>query len=103
MSLLTPHRVCASLDDRPPQKASSALLAASRADISSREFQLEELEDKEECVSEVKLNDDGTVTLGSTSGPAFSGYVGDWHLLETASESDMPFRMRLTRTYEAVG
>jgi len=35
----------------------------SREDLCSKEFQLEELEDKEECETEVWLNDDGSVSL----------------------------------------
>ena len=76
-------------------------LFASRADLTTKEFQLEELEDREECETELWLNDDGTVTLGETNGPLVQRYQGDWHVLETASENDKPFRMRLTRTYEA--
>lgn len=76
-------------------------LFASRTDLTSKEFQLEELEDREECETELWLNDNGSVTLGNTNGPLVKSYKGDWHLLETASEEDKPFRMRLTRTYEA--
>lgn len=72
-------------------------------DLSPKEFQLEELEDKEECETEVWLNQDGTVTLGRTNGPAVSDYRGDWHLIETATDGDHPFRMRLTRVYDASG
>ncbi|KAL7536907.1 hypothetical protein ACHAXR_012120 [Thalassiosira sp. AJA248-18] len=69
-------------------------------DLSTKEFQLEELEDKEECETELWLNNDGTVTLGLTNGPQYSGCNGDWHIIETASEDEQPFRMRLTRSYE---
>lgn len=72
-------------------------------DLSPKEFQLEELEDKEECETEVWLNQDGSVTLGRTNGPAVSDYRGDWHLIETAADGDNPFRMRLTRVYDASG
>lgn len=74
-----------------------------RADLCSKEFQLEELEDKEECETEVWLNDDGSVTLGASNGPLVKGYVGEWHMLETAGEGYQPFRMRLTREYESSG
>jgi len=76
-------------------------LFASRADLTTKEYQLEELEDREECETELWLNDDGSVTLGETNGPLYKSYHGDWHVIETASEDDKPFRMRLTRTYEA--
>lgn len=78
-----------------------APLHASRADLATKEFQLEELEDKEDCQTELWLNDDGTVTLGMTNGPRVKDYSGSWSLLETASEAERPFRMRLTRSYEA--
>lgn len=75
-----------------------------REDLCSKEFQLEELEDKEECETEVWLNDDGSVTLGASNGPLVKDYVGEWHLLETAAgEGYHPFRMRLTRRFESPG
>lgn len=75
-----------------------------REDLCSKEFQLEELEDKEECETEVWLNDDGSVTLGASNGPFVQDYVGEWHLLETAAgEGYYPFRMRLTRRFESPG
>ena len=61
-------------------------------------MQLDELEDKEECQTELWLNDDGTVTLGLTNGPQYSHYAGNWHVLETSNEQ--PFRMKLVRSYE---
>ena len=79
----------------------SPFLALSAADLASKEYQLEELEDKEECETELWLNDDGSVTLGKTNGPLFKECKGDWHMIETASEGDRPFRMRLTRSYES--
>jgi hypothetical protein len=78
-------------------------LQATRSDLASKEFQLEELEDKEECETSLRLNDDGTVTLGETNGPPVSSWEGSWSVIETASEADKPFRMRLTRTYESGG
>ena len=42
---------------------SSPPLRATRSDLSSKEFQLEELEDRDECETSLRLNDDGTVTL----------------------------------------
>ncbi len=81
--------------------SSRSNLFASRADLTTKEYQLEELEDREECETELWLNDDGSVTLGETNGPLYKSYHGDWHVIETASEDDKPFRMRLTRTYDA--
>lgn len=88
--------------EQPVQAKTDAapLQATTRAKLSSKEYQLEELEDKEECETELWLNEDGTVTLGMSNGPPVKDYKGDWHLLETASEEDKPFRMRLTRTFE---
>ncbi len=80
---------------------SSFIKVANRAELSQKEFQLEELEDREECETELWLNDDGTVTIGKSNGPKVKEYRGDWHILETATEEDRPFRMRLSRTYEA--
>jgi len=82
---------------------SSPPLRATRSDLSSKEFQLEELEDRDECETSLRLNDDGTVTLGQTNGPPVSSWEGSWAVIETATEADKPFRMRLTRTYEAGG
>ncbi|KAL9190001.1 hypothetical protein ACHAXT_009676 [Thalassiosira profunda] len=88
-----------------PRLAPTPLLATRadlyRADLSAKEFQLEELEDKEESETELWLNADGTVTLGRTNGPPVKDFKGDWHVLETAGEGDKPFRMRLTRSYES--
>ena len=77
------------------------MIKASIKDLARKEFQLEELEDREEMETEVWLNPDGTVTLGKTNGPAVKDYRGDWHIIETAMEEDRPFRMRLTRVYDA--
>ena len=68
-------------------------------DLSTKEFQLEELEDKEECETELWLNDDGSVTLGATNGPQYSNYQGTWDITND-DDDDLPFRMRLTRSYE---
>mmetsp|Transcript_26670 Transcript_26670/g.40326 ORF Transcript_26670/g.40326 Transcript_26670/m.40326 type:complete len:226 (-) Transcript_26670:112-789(-) len=74
-----------------------------RDDLCGKEFQLEELEDKEECETEVWLNEDGTVSLGASNGPLVRDYAGEWHLLETAGVGYQPFRMRLTRRFESPG
>ncbi len=91
-------------ESSPPEKYQrSLLLRTSRSDLASKEFQLEELEDREECETSLRLNDDGTVTLGATNGPPVASWEGSWSVIETASEEDRPFRMRLTRTYESGG
>lgn len=48
----------------------------------------------------MQLNADGTVTLGKTDGPPVKAYEGKWSILETASDADRPFRLRLDRSYE---
>ena len=94
-----PRTACAS----SRKKKRPHLLLATRSDLASKEFQLEELEDREECETSLRLNDDGTVTLGMTNGPPVASWEGSWSIIETASEEDRPFRMRLTRTYESGG
>mmetsp|Transcript_11292 Transcript_11292/g.17883 ORF Transcript_11292/g.17883 Transcript_11292/m.17883 type:complete len:204 (-) Transcript_11292:201-812(-) len=73
----------------------------SGSDLTSRDFQIEELEDREGCETELWLNEDGTVTIGATNGPSVKDYMGNWEFIETASESEQPFRMKLTRSYGA--
>ena len=51
----------------------------------------------EECETELWLNDDGSVTLGATNGPQYSNYQGTW---DKTNDDDLPFRMRLTQSYE---
>ena len=82
-----------------PTTATSPKTSYTRENLCSKEFQLEELEDKEECETEVWLNNDGSITLGATNGPLVKDYSGDWHILETTGD----FRMRLTRRFESPG
>lgn len=69
--------------------------------LAGRDYQLEEREDKDSELTELWLNDDGTVTLGKTDGPPVKSYEGKWSILDTATEADRPFRLRLDRTYES--
>ena len=64
------------------------------------ENQLEEREDQDSERTVVWLQNDGTVVLGDTDGPKYHSYEGKWSILETASESDRPFRLRLDRVYD---
>jgi len=66
-------------------------------DISRKYYQLEELEDKESCTTDVFLNSDRTVTVGETDGPVYLSASGTW----SQDPSDGSFRMVLSRTYEA--
>ena len=59
-----------------------------REDLCSKEFQLEELEDKEECETELWLNEDGSVTMGASNGPLMKDYAGERHFLD----GDRPIR-----------
>jgi hypothetical protein len=58
-------------------------------------FQVEEMEDKDACTTEVLLNGDNTVTLLETNGPPFLSATGKWNL-----QGDGSFEMTLNRTYE---
>mmetsp|Transcript_10721 Transcript_10721/g.13261 ORF Transcript_10721/g.13261 Transcript_10721/m.13261 type:complete len:137 (+) Transcript_10721:335-745(+) len=66
-----------------------------------KEFQLEEREGQDAELTQVWLNDDGTVSIGTTDGPPVKSYEGRWSVLETAPEEERPFRLRLDRSYEA--
>jgi hypothetical protein len=46
--------------------------------ISGKYFQLEELEDKESCTTELFFKPDSTVTVGRTDGPRFTEAFGTW-------------------------
>lgn len=41
-------------------------------------YQLEEMEDRENCTTELFLKEDGTILLGDTDGPLWSTAVGEW-------------------------
>jgi hypothetical protein len=60
-----------------------------------RFYNLEEMEDKDTCTTEVFLTADGGVSVGETDGPLFVGAKGSW------SQQGETFRMSLTRTYDA--
>ena len=74
--------------------------ALQRRALGGLEFQLEEREDVDTEATDIWLNPDGSVTVGQTDGPPVVAYEGKWSILETASEADKPFRMRLDRSYE---
>jgi hypothetical protein len=63
-------------------------------------FQLEEMEDRDTCSTELTLQRDYTVTLGDTDGPLFCQSSGTWSL-STADDSTQLFDMSLTRKFEA--
>ncbi|CAB1119150.1 unnamed protein product [Ectocarpus sp. CCAP 1310/34] len=64
-------------------------------DMQAREFQLEELEDRDVAETSIVLNEDGSVTAGKTSGPIPIQVRGKWSFDGTA------FRMDLHREFDA--
>ena len=60
-------------------------------------FQIEEMEDRDACTTEVILNPDHTVTPLETNGPIHKEASGTWTLDSLSGE----FVMTLSRTYEA--
>ena len=60
-------------------------------------FQIEEMEDRDSCTTEVILNPNSTVTTLETNGPIHQTATGLWKLDATTGD----FIMTLHRTYEA--
>lgn len=56
-------------------------------------YQLEELEDADNCTTELFLKEDGTVDIGETDGPLFAKAVGNWEIKEN------DFAMTITKTF----
>eukprot|EP00532_Pseudo-nitzschia_australis_P007084 CAMPEP_0168180682 /NCGR_PEP_ID=MMETSP0139_2-20121125/10695_1 /TAXON_ID=44445 /ORGANISM="Pseudo-nitzschia australis, Strain 10249 10 AB" /LENGTH=349 /DNA_ID=CAMNT_0008100971 /DNA_START=228 /DNA_END=1276 /DNA_ORIENTATION=- len=56
-------------------------------------YQLEELEDADNCTTELFLKHDGTVDVMETDGPLFSKAVGNWEIKENQ------FAMTITKTF----
>lgn len=67
----------------------------SGAQVAEKFFQLEEMEDKETCTTEVFLKSDSTVEIGKTDGPVHVKARGEWE-----TKPDGTFRMLIARTYE---
>jgi len=80
--------------------ANTSPTTASFTDILNKYFQLEELEDKETCTTEVFLNADRTVTVGKTDGPVFKEASGTWEF-NSMLDGGRNFKMTLRRTYDA--
>jgi len=57
-------------------------------------YQLEELEDADNCTTELFLKEDGTVDVMETDGPLFSEAVGNWEIKENN------FAMSITKTFK---
>lgn len=63
----------------------------------SKFFNLEEMEDKESCTTEVFLSQDGSVTLTETNGPPPVESYGRWRVYNDGKT----FEMTVTRTYSS--
>lgn len=61
-----------------------------------RYYNLEELEDKETCTTEIYLKSDKSLQVGKTDGPIYMNAAGIW-----SQEPDGTFKMTLKRWYNA--
>ena len=57
-------------------------------------YQLEELEDAENCTTELFLKENGVVELGDTDGPLYTIAKGSWEMINNQ------FAMSITKTYQ---
>jgi hypothetical protein len=67
-------------------------------DVGNKYYQLEEMEDKERCITEIFLSTDKTITFGETDGPLPVRSEGTW---ENNSKRDGDLRMTIKRTFSA--
>lgn len=65
-----------------------------------KHFQLEELEDSETCTTDIFLNTDNTIDVGTTNGPLFLFGKGTWSTSQSGVEKAY-FEMIMTRRYQA--
>lgn len=65
-------------------------------DVASKYFQLEEMEDKDKCVTQVFFAPDSTLTLMDTDGPAPNASSGEWEV-----SVDGAIKMTINRTFSA--
>lgn len=68
-----------------------------KGDFVGKEFQLEEREDKDTEITELWLQEDGTLKFGQTDGPPTEKAWGIWTLRDGGEK---PFRMEVIRTYK---
>jgi hypothetical protein len=66
--------------------------------LMDKPFQLEELEDKDTCVTEIQFHPHGIVQLGCTTGPKFVSYYGYWDEDYTI-HNQYGYVLKLSRTY----
>ena len=57
-------------------------------------YQLEELEDAENCTTELFLKENGSVEIGETDGPLFVNAIGNWEI------SNNKFAMSITKKFK---
>ncbi len=67
----------------------------------SKFFNLEEMEDKEACTTEVFLSQNGSVTLTETNGPPPVAASGFWKVNEDTEDGSKTFEMTVRRTYSS--
>jgi hypothetical protein len=60
-------------------------------------YQLEEMEDRENCTTELFLKEDGTVLIGDTDGPLWTSAVGEWVIAPGSND----FVMTITKSFQA--
>jgi len=60
-------------------------------------YQLEELEDKDTCTTELFLRADGVIEFGDTDGPVFTDAIGRW----AVPEGTNTYGMIIKRTFQA--
>ena len=58
-------------------------------------YQLDELEDRDSCTTELWLNADGNVEFGDTDGPIFNQAVGSWEVAPGTND----FTMHISRSF----
>jgi hypothetical protein len=88
-----------------PQKAQkvtvlymSPSLSGAVVYVGNKYYQLEEMEDKDRCITEIFLAPDKTITVGETDGPLPVRAEGTW---EHDSNEDGVLKMSIKRTYPA--
>lgn len=78
---------------RPNPDSSRPLTVMYRIRCENKYYQLEELEDSDNCTTELFLKEDGTVDILETDGPIFDKAEGNWEV------EDNHFVMSITKTF----
>ena len=88
-----------------PPPASAPVFDLLENGATERGFQLEEMEDKESCTTELVLRADSTVVVGETNGPPCVSATGTWKVVpDTAfgtTNSPGTLQVELQRVYDA--